>query len=222
LVRFTLGKSVVQTIRLGHAHYGSRVVRSAVTKKSEIPFGATTENSGLIPQEPFRQSLSQILDDLKSSNKHVKGKALEMLAIYLIHLIDLDFKGWLLRSADSNGIEVEMIADDRLVPFNRWQIQCRNASRVDMGEIATAVGRSVFFKPNVVLSVTTGSYTSQARYYATRAMQLTSLQILLMDGQDLEAMAADEKMIESIIRREAEQIKAAKQPQLTSTWVAYV
>jgi site-specific DNA-methyltransferase (cytosine-N4-specific) len=189
-----------------------------MTKKSEIPFGAPSSPN----IELFELQLSQILADLRSSNKHIKGKSLELLAIYLTHLIDLDFNGWLLRSTDSKGIEVGIIAHDRHAPSNCWQIQCRNSSQVDMEEIATAVGRSVFFKPNVVLSVTTGAFTSQARYYATRVMQLTNFQILLMDAQDLEAIAADEKVIENIIRREAERVKVAKQPQLTSTWVAYV
>ena len=136
-------------------------------------------------------------------------------------MIDLNFEGWLLRSADSNGVEVEIMADDKRMPFNRWQIQCRNANHVDMGEIATAIGRSVSVRPTVLLSVTTGQFTQQARHYATRAMQLTNFQVLLIDTHDLQAMASGEKRIESILDRETGQVKAAKQPQLTPLYAQY-
>jgi len=179
---------------------------------------AAAEKAGLVPKEVFERPLSQILDDLKSPSKHIKGKAVELLAIYLTRLIDLDFKGWLLRSADLDGIEVGIIANDWRVPFNRWQIQCRNVGRMDMGEIATAVGRSISFKPNVLLSVTTGRFTQQARYYADRAMQLTNFQILLVDTSDLRAIASDEKAIEGIVRREVGQARAAKASQVASLY----
>jgi len=179
---------------------------------------AAAEKAELVPKEVFEHPLSQILADLKSPNKHVKGKALELLAIYLTRLIDLDFKGWLLRSADLDGIEVGIIANDWRVPFNRWQIQCRNVGRMDMGDIATAMGRSISFKPNVLLSVTTGHFTQQARYYASRAMQLTNFQILLVDARDLSAMISDEKTIEGILRREVGQAKAAKASQVASLY----
>ena len=177
------------------------------------------EHAGLVRKEVFEIPLAHILTDLKSSNKHVKGKALELLAIYLTRLIDLDYKGWLLRGADLNGTEVGIMANDWRVPFNRWQIQCRNVGRTDMGDIATAVGRSISFKPNVLLSVTTGLFTQQARYYANRAMQLTNFQILLVDACDLTDIAGDEKAIENTLRREVEQTKAAKASQVASLHV---
>jgi restriction endonuclease Mrr len=100
------------------------------------------------------------------------------------------------------------------VPFNRWQFQCRNADLVDMGEIATTIGRSVSYRPNVVLSVATGHFTPRARNYASRAMQLTSFQLVLVDGDDLRALAEDEGMIGSILERETERARIAKYPQL--------
>jgi site-specific DNA-methyltransferase (cytosine-N4-specific) len=176
-------------------------------KRSEIPLPK-------FHQETPDPSLSQILTDLRSSDKHAKGKALELLAIRLTHLLDLDFKGWLLRSAVSNSIEVGIVADERQGPFNRWLIQCRDARQMDMGDIATAVGRSVSFRPNVVLSVTSGHFTQQARYYVTKAMQLTNLHFVLIDVHDLKAIAADEAMIKSILGRETEQAKPVKELQL--------
>ena len=185
---------------------------------SEPILAAAAEKAGLAPKEIFERSLSQILADLKSPGKHVKGRALELLTTYLTRLIDLDFRGWLLKSADLDGVEIGIVADDRRVPFNRWQIQCRNVSQMDMGDIATAVGRSISFKPTVLLSVTTGYFTQRARYYATRAMQLTNLQIILVEACDLRAMVSDEKTIESILRREVGQAQVAKGLQVASLY----
>lgn len=114
----------------------------------------------------------------------------------------------------STGIEVEIVADDRWMPFNRWQIQCRNVHQTGMEDIATAVGRSVSFKPTILLSVTTGCFTQQARDYTTRAMQLTNLQILLIDADDLRAIASDESVIKHILSRETGPARAAKELQI--------
>ncbi len=202
-----------------------------MTKKSEIPSpkfhqgllnpipAAGAEKAVLILKQVFECPLSQILTELKSPDKHVKGRALELLAIHLAHLIDLDCKGWLLRSADSNGIEVGFVANDRQVPFNRWQIQCRNTRQVGMGDIATAVGYSVSFKPNVLLSVTTGRFTQQARSYATKAMQLTNLQILLIDTHDLNTITSGERAIKDILSRETGRARTAKELQVEPIYV---
>lgn len=175
-----------------------------MAKKSATPSPKSYQGFPVSP-------LSQTLTELKSPDKYAKGKALEFLTIRLSQLLDLDFKGWLLRSADSNNIEVGVVADGRQVPFSRWLIQCRNARQVDMEDIATAVGRSVSFRPSIVLSVTSGRFTQQARHYVTRAMRLTNLQIFLVDAHDLRAIAADEAMIKSILSREAEQAKSFRE-----------
>jgi site-specific DNA-methyltransferase (cytosine-N4-specific) len=196
-----------------------------VTKKSEtqslechqeIPEAilVMAERTGLAPKAISELSLSQILTGLQSPDKHVKGRALELLAIHFTCLIDLDFKDWLLRSVDSNYIEVGIVANGRQVPFSRWLIQCRDARQMGMGEIAMAVGRGISFRPNVVLSVTTGRFTPQARHYATKAMQLTNLQILLIDTHDLGAIASGEMTVQSILSRETEWAQSAKELQL--------
>jgi len=170
--------------------------------------------SSAMYQKASEFPLSQTLTALKSSNKRVKRRALEFLAFHFVWSIDLDFKGWFLRSADSNDIEVGIVADDSRMSFARWLIQCRNAHQTDMGEIATAVGRSVSFKPNVLLSVTNGHFTQQVRHYATRVMQLTNFRILLIDACDLNSIVNGEATIKSILSRETEQIRAAKELQV--------
>jgi hypothetical protein len=179
-----------------------------MVKKIEIP------PSEFLP-DISETALSQILIDLKSPDKQDRERTLELLAIHIVHLIDLDVKGWLLRSIDSNGTEVVVVANDRRVPFNRWLIQCRNAYQTSMEDIATAVGRSISFKPNILLSVTSGGFTKKAYDYVTRVMQLTNLQILMIDVHDLKAMANSEVTISDILSYQTEQAKSTKELQIT-------
>ena len=86
---------------------------------SEPVLDAAAEKAGLVPKELFERPLSQILADLKSDDKHVKGRALELLAIYLARLIDLEFKGWRVRSADTGGAEVDVIVEGARLIFSR-------------------------------------------------------------------------------------------------------
>lgn len=176
--------------------------------KHEAPSDARARPDG---RQLSGKPLSQILADLRLPNKHARVSALELLTVHLADLMGLDPRAWLVKGADSGGVEVGIIADHKNMPFSRWQIQCRNSKRVDMGEIAAAIGRGMFLKPNVVLSVTTGSFTSQARSYATRTAELTNLQILLMEADDLDAIAQDEKSVEGILRRETGRVEVGKQ-----------
>jgi hypothetical protein len=193
----------------------SKIQVSEIHQEIPKPIPAAgAKRSGLRPGETLERSLFQILTELESPSKQTRGRALELLMIHFIRLMDLDFEAWLLRSTDSEGIEVEALANGRQMPFSRWLIQCRNTHQMDTGDIATAVGRSVPFKPTIILSVTNGYFTHQARHYASRTMQLTSLQVLLIDATDLRTIANDEMAIESMLNREMEQVSANKQLQV--------
>ena len=67
-----------------------------------------------------------------NSNKYIKGKALELLAIWMIRLTSLRFTKWRKRDYETGQGEVDVLAaSDRFV-YHRWQIQCKNTKRVDV------------------------------------------------------------------------------------------
>jgi site-specific DNA-methyltransferase (cytosine-N4-specific) len=147
---------------------------------------AAAERAGFVPVELFKRPLTDILVDLKSEDRYIKGKALELLAIYLTRLIDLDFKGWRVRSADTGGAEVDAIVEGARLIFSRWQIQAKNTSIVRLDDIAKEVGLALTFTySNVVMIVTTGEFTRDAYTYAIHVMRTSNLNIIMLNGIEL-------------------------------------
>jgi site-specific DNA-methyltransferase (cytosine-N4-specific) len=179
---------------------------------SEPILVAAAEKAGLVPKEVFELPLAQILTGLKSSNKHVKGKALELLAIYLTRLIDLDFKGWRTRSADTGGAEVDVIVEGARLIFSRWQIQAKNTKTVRLGDVAKEVGLSLtFVYSNVVMIVTTGDFTKDAYSYAQHVMKTCNLNVILLNGSELERISRDPTDIVAVLNSKAEQAMKVKE-----------
>jgi len=179
---------------------------------SEPILTMTAEKAGLVPKEVFELPLSQILTDLKSPNKYDKGKALELLAIYFTRLIDLDFKGWRTRSADTGGAEVDVIVEGARLIFSRWQIQAKNTRTVRLGDIAKEVGLSLtFVYSNVVMIVTTGDFTKDAYSYAQHVMKTCNLNVILLNGSELERISQNPTNIVTILNSKAEQAMKVKE-----------
>jgi site-specific DNA-methyltransferase (cytosine-N4-specific) len=179
---------------------------------SEAILAAAAEKAGLVPKQLFERPLSQILADLKSSSKHVKGKALELLAIYLTRLLDLEFKGWRMRSADTGGAEVDAIVEGARLIFSRWQIQAKNTATVRLDDVAKEVGLSLtFIYSNVVMIVTTGDFTRDAYSYASHVMKTSNLNVILLNGSELERIGGDPTDIVAILNGKAERVMKLKE-----------
>jgi site-specific DNA-methyltransferase (cytosine-N4-specific) len=179
---------------------------------SEPILTVAAEKAGLVPKELFEQPLSQILNDLKSPSKHVKGKALELLAIYLTRLIDLDFKGWRTRSADTGGAEVDAVVEGARLIFSRWQIQAKNTASVRLEDVAKEVGLALtFIYSNVVTMVTTGDFTRDAHNYAQHVMKTCNLNVILLNGSELKRISQDPTDIVAILNSKAEQVMKLKE-----------
>lgn len=179
---------------------------------SEPILDAAAEKAGLVPRELFEQSLAQILQDLKSPDKHVKGKALELLAIYFTRLIDLDFKGWRTRSADTGGAEVDVIVEGARLIFSRWQIQAKNTETVRLDDVAKEVGLSLtFIYSNVVMLVTTGDFTSDAYQYVDHVMKTSNLNVILLNGSELKEISQDPTQVISLLNRKAKRAMKVKE-----------
>ena len=173
---------------------------------------AAAEKAGLVPRELFEQPLAQILQDLRSSDKHVKGKALELLAIYFTRLIDLDFKGWRTRSADTGGAEVDVIVEGARLIFSRWQIQAKNTKTVRLDDVAKEVGLSLtFIYSNVVMLVTTGDFTSDAYQYVDHVMKTSNLNVILLNGLELKEISQDPTRVVSLLNRKAKRVMKVKE-----------
>jgi hypothetical protein len=179
---------------------------------SEPILAAAARQAGLIPHELFEQPLSQILADLKADDKYIKGRALELLTIYIARLIDLTFKGWRSRSVDTGGAEVDAIVEGARLIFSRWQVQAKNTAIVRLDDIAKEVGLSLtFIYSNVVMIVTTGDFTKDAYSYASHVMKTCNLNIILMNGSDLNRISQDPTEISKILNEKAKRAMKIKE-----------
>lgn len=158
----------------------------------------------------LRKSLREILSEIKSTNKHIRGLALEALAFYLMRLIDLTYVATRLRGEATGGAEVDLIFEGARLIFSRWQIQCKNATRVALDDVAKEVGLTHMLKSNVIVMVSTGEIGQEARKYATHVMKDSNLDIILIDRPDLEAIKENPSTIASVLTREAKRAMTIK------------
>jgi len=158
----------------------------------------------------LRKPLTEVLKELNSPDKHVRGLALEALAFKLMRLLDMTYVATRLRGTATGGAEVDVIFESARLVFSRWQVQCKNTSRVALDDVAKEVGITHFLKSNVIVIVTTGEVGAEARKYANRIMTDTNLCVVTVEGRDLRAIVNNPTMIVDVFNREAKQAMKLK------------
>lgn len=153
---------------------------------------------------PFlRKPIGEILIELDSKDRYIAGLALEALAFKLMRLIDLTYVATRVRGTATGGAEVDLIFDSNRVAFSRWQVQCKNTSRVSLEDVAKEIGLTHSLKSNIVVIVTTGEIGSEARRYADKVMTDSHICVIMMDGKDLEIINTNQIKIIDVLNRES-------------------
>lgn len=158
----------------------------------------------------LRKPLKAVLADLKASDKHLRGLALEALAFKLMRLVDLTYVATRLRGTATGGAEVDVIFEGARLVFSRWQVQCKNTARVNLDDVAKEVGLTHLLKSNVIVIVSTGEIGGEARRYANKVMTDSNLCVVMIDGKDLERIEASPALIVDALNREARQAMKLK------------
>ncbi len=154
--------------------------------------------------------MPEILHDLKSSNKYIAGLSLEALAFKLMRIIGLDYIATRVRSENTGGAEVDLIFEASRLVFSRWQVQCKNTSHVTLEDIAKEIGLIQLLKSNVIVIISTGKISADARRYANIVMKDTNLSIVMIDGEDILKIAKDPAQIINVFMREAKSTQILK------------
>jgi site-specific DNA-methyltransferase (cytosine-N4-specific) len=172
-----------------------------------------------ISQTELNRSFEDVVNDLDNPDKHIKGKALELLAIWMIRLTSLRFTKWRKRDYETGQGEVDVLAaSDRFV-YHRWQIQCKNTKRVDVEVLAKEVGMTFVTGSDVVMIVTTGEFTRDAFQYAYRMMEVSRYYMVLIQKEDIDAIKQDRTNIIKILDRRARRVFAKKELGLTDNTI---
>jgi hypothetical protein len=193
------------------------IVRATDKLRNELVepiLDAIEQSAGIQYRNLVRKPYAQVLQELNDPSKHVKGLALEALAFYLGRLLGLSFVRWRLRSNETGGAELDVIMEgDRLV-FSRWQIQCKNAAKAELADIAKEVGIAQVIKANVILIVCTGTIGPVARQFAKQVMEQTNLYVALIDGKDLKQLLTNPADIAKIMNEQASEAMTIKRGQI--------
>lgn len=160
----------------------------------------------------LRRTFEDVVADLDDPDKHVKGKALELLAIWIIRLLGLRFSKWRLRSFQATGgAEVDVTAASDKIVYSRWQMQCKNTKKVDVDVIAKEVGLTFLTHADVIAVVTTGKFTGDAVNYASQVTDNSRYYVILLDGDDIARIVADRTKIIEILNIKAQRVFAKKE-----------
>ncbi len=158
----------------------------------------------------LRTPLSEILREMKSKKRYRAGLALEALAFKIMRLLDMTYIATRLRANQTGGAEVDLVFESARLVFFRWQIQCKNTTRVSLDDIAKEVGLTHFLKSNAIIIVTTGEISSEARRYANKIMADSNLAIVMLCGEDLIAISGQPEKILQAFEREARHAMSLK------------
>jgi site-specific DNA-methyltransferase (cytosine-N4-specific) len=169
-----------------------------------------------ISSTELNRSFEDVINELEHPDKHIKGKALELLAIWMIRLTSLRFTSWRLRSYESTGGgEVDVLAASDSFVYSRWQIQCKNTKKVDVDVLAKEVGMTFVTGADVIMIVTTGEFTRDAWQYAPRMMDVSRYYIILLQKEDLDKIKEDKTNIIKILDKKARRVFAKKELQMS-------
>lgn len=166
----------------------------------------------------LKTPLPDILAEIDSTDRYRAGLALEALAFKLMRILGMDYIATRLRNVPSTGgAEIDLIFHSSRLVYSRWQIQCKNTTRVALDDVAKEVGLTHFLKSNVIVIVSTGDIGSDARRYANKVMQDSNLCIVMVDRPDLEAIKSNPASIVDAFKREAHNAMALKHLDLGQT-----
>jgi site-specific DNA-methyltransferase (cytosine-N4-specific) len=165
----------------------------------------------------LNRPFEDVVAELKDPDKHRRGIALELFAIWLIRLLGLRFSKWRLRSFQATGnAEVDVMAASDKIVYNRWQIQCKNIrGNVDVDTVAKEVGLTFLTRADVVMLVTTGGFTTAAVDYANQVTDNSRYYIILLDGNDIARIIGDRARIVDILNVKARRVFAKKELGIT-------
>lgn len=218
-VLFALGDIGLITYEKTTGGQGAKpyVVRATDKLRNELVepiLNSIEQSAGVQYRKLVRKPYSEILTELDNPSKNVKGLALEALAFYLGRILGLRFVKWRLRSNETGGAELDVIMEGHRLIFSRWQIQCKNATKADLADIAKEVGIAQVIRANVILLVCTGAIGPVARQFARQVMEQTNLYVALIDSKDLKQLLKNPADIAAIMNDQAAEAMSIKKAQV--------
>lgn len=160
-------------------------------------------------RRPVGELLSEVRNETLSSDR--RGKALEGVALQLTRALGLRFVDWRRRAHETGGAEVDLIAIQTNGRFAIWQVQCKVGPIRSRDVVDREVGVAQTLKSDVIAFVTAGAVGRAARDAAEAHMRATGLNILFLDGSDLDVFAGGASPVDCV-DREFERVRRVRSP----------
>lgn len=150
--------------------------------------------------------LATLVENVRQKkDENPRGQSLEILAIRICQLLDLDFFGW--RETDeelAGGGEVDGFMHTARLVYSRWQIQCKASDKITYETLAKAIGIAKLSPARAILIVGTGVMTPRATKFRQEVVSRTELCMIILDGNVLNAVAHDPlKLMATIARQDS-------------------
>tara|TARA_Y100000588_G_scaffold360002_1_gene419458 strand:- start:4315 stop:5757 length:1443 start_codon:yes stop_codon:yes gene_type:complete len=181
-----------------------------------IPFIQNIAKLCSVEESELNKSFENVLLDVESEDIHIKGRGLELLAIWMVRLCSLRFTEWRKRDIETGKGEVDVLAASDTFVYSKWQIQCKNTSKVDVDVVAKETGMTFVTNADIIMIVTTGTFTNDARIYADRVSTVSRYYIILLDGGDIASIREDKTSVTHILDKHAKRTFARKEYGLTN------
>lgn len=214
-------KNLIEVKPTENTHGGNASeVKIVDAVKAEILIPVLEQIQILAGKEVIRycqKSLSELREEIDSEDTYIRGLALEAFAIKMMRIVNLDFAGTRVKGSETAGAEVDVLFDTTRLNYSRWQVQCKNTTKVSLDQVAKEVGLSHVLKTNVIVILTTGKVVEPAKGYASRIMEEMNLCIIFIEKDDVAEILDCPANIIEILDREAQNAKRIKQRGILST-----
>jgi hypothetical protein len=162
--------------------------------------------------------LNKIYTDLRSTDRHTKGIALELLTLNIaidLGLLPLRLR---VRGTKTGGNEVDLVAEGAHLLFSRWSFQCKNTQSVGISVLSREIGIATLLQSQVVVIVTTGRATDTVKSAARRITATTEFQVVIVEGDTIDQYIKEgSSVILDLFRGSASNALQAKRPQVDET-----
>jgi site-specific DNA-methyltransferase (cytosine-N4-specific) len=175
--------------------FEQRVVQALLARIRRYGFHV----SGPELAKPLATIVAEMTDP--AGSKDSRGKALELFTLRMLLFIGL--RRIRLRERPTHSEEIDALAEGFAPVHARWQVQCKNTTRLSVEQAAKEVGVAVRQRSTVVLLVTTGDFTDEAIDYINDVVRNSTITIVRINGRDIARLTTDESALWDILAREA-------------------
>ncbi len=192
----------------GEKSHGAKPFAVTLTDKTQAELigpllDALDQQVGAELRPLLRKTIAQILQDVKSEDRYVKGLALEALALHIMRLVDLQYVAKAHNAIAPAKTAIDLIFRSRRLLLQRWQVTCFDGDRpATPDDLARAVGVTFLTKCRVVLFLTMQETDDEAEAYVRTIAEDTAVRLVVLGPEEIQEISSSPTRVgRAIFRR---------------------